>query len=156
MSAISLNNVLDELEIIKNQQNDNNCGICSIKLIPEDTVRLDCHHEYHYECIYNWYKKTIQNTSCSSSSKRRECPYCRKPGGYLPIKKEYEKEIHSPKYASKNKITKISNPIIANNNNNNNGDGCNALTKAGNPCKFKGHYDGYCHIHKSVVNKNAN
>ena len=99
---ISLQSMQSELDKIKlnDQINDNNlCNICSQPLLPDDTIKLQCHHEYHYECIKAWYKKTMENVHGSASSKSRECPYCRKSGGYLPLREgdQYMKDIHSPK-----------------------------------------------------------
>ena len=132
---ISLQSVSEELKTI-HTNGDVICSICSEILSPDDTIKLQCNHEYHYECIRTWYRKTIDNNHGAASSKNRECPYCRKHGGYLPLKSSYEKDIHSPKMArrSKKKNTKYS--------------PCKATTKMGLQCKHQGNYDGYCYVHK--------
>lgn len=114
------------------------CSICSLELLPEESVRLKCKHEYHHNCIYNWYKKTLSNDHGSASSKSRECPYCRQPGGYLSLLEgqEYEKNVHAPSDAPSTKVQSIKLKK------------CGATTKTGKPCKLNGHYGGYCHIHK--------
>ncbi len=136
-NSVSLQSVSIELEDIKTTINNNDgvCLICSITLSQEDSVRLQCKHEYHYECIRSWYKKIMENINSATSNKIRECPYCRKPGGYLPLiqGKNYEKDIHSPKIVRTSKVKKYSQ--------------CQGVTKMGLQCKHKGTYNGYCFIH---------
>lgn len=142
-------------DILKNNNydindNQNTCNICSLELKPDDTqiIKLECSHEYHYDCIYNWYKKTIEKIHCPSSSKNRECPYCREYGGYLPLLdgKKYEKDIHSPsdRNKSKLKVKKIVDIGIATVQ-------CKGVTKKGTQCKIKfiKKDSDFCYRHKS-------
>jgi len=129
--AISLKSVMDEFEKIKVNDSTNKCTICSRELI-SNKFSLDCGHEYHYECIYNWFKKTV---STMHSSKNRECPYCRKQSNYLPLKEGYSyiKHLHDPIHQPIQKITP-----------------CKGVTKNGLQCKLKG-VNGYCNIHKNKL-----
>lgn len=56
---------------------ENNCLVCHDKIKEEDKVVLKCGHKYHYNCIFMTFK---------SNNNKRECPYCRKDGGYLKLK----------------------------------------------------------------------
>jgi len=59
------------------------CGICLEDLIDVDNViQLKCSHKYCYECIFNSYYTPYKSFN---KKKHRECPYCRKNGGYLPL-----------------------------------------------------------------------
>ena len=77
MTSNELNNVVNPVE---NDDGDNMCGICledfNCKLESDIIVTLKCKHRYCYECICNSYLK---------SKEKRQCPYCRKKGGYLPL-----------------------------------------------------------------------
>jgi len=145
MSTITLKSVLNELEKIKESKSTHTdtCNICSLELLSNDKIKLKCKHEYHYDCILNWYIKTVSsNNSNPSSSKIRECPYCRQVGGYLPMKlnTNYIKHIHAPKYSKFNKedLNKMLKPKVK----------CKGITKTGNVCKLYAKEDGeYCHIH---------
>jgi len=55
-----------------------NCYICCCELdIGEETlIKTNCNHYFHYECLFDTFKH------CSKS---RECPYCRKKTGYIPL-----------------------------------------------------------------------
>ena len=72
------------------------CNIC-YDIHNSETVELLCKHKYHYECIKNSYKST----------RSRVCPYCRRDGGYLPLK-ESEKHIRGihQEYVSVNNKSK--------------------------------------------------
>ena len=62
----------------KISNNDENiCKICYDILTPEDNISLlKCKHKFHYECILMTYK-TLKG--------KRQCPYCRKDGGFLDL-----------------------------------------------------------------------
>ena len=72
---------------------DNECNICMERL-ENDVVTLKCGHRFHYKCIFNSFynitnkKWTMSFYQCNnlSQNKARECPYCRKDGGFLPLK----------------------------------------------------------------------
>jgi len=56
------------------------CAICGDNLDNGEQVHiLKCNHKFHLDCIYKQY-------IFSQSKKKRECPYCRKDGGFLPLK----------------------------------------------------------------------
>ena len=80
MTSNELSNVVTPVEIIKNDEGDNMCGICleefNCNPAPNTIVTLNCKHRYCYDCIYDSYLK---------SKEKRQCPYCRKKGGYLPL-----------------------------------------------------------------------
>ncbi len=126
--------------------------------LDNDVVKLNCQHEYHLDCIREWYKKTSQHQGGIFYNKN-ECPYCRKPGGYLPFKEGdiYDKDIHSPSNAPFKPIKKlILKPIMKHIKkpkyvplSSASYGICNAITKQGTQCKMKPHNnnDGYCHIH---------
>ena len=72
------------------------CNICHTDFEPtDDMVKLQCGHEFHYECIYITYKNNIDKNKYNK--KIRICPYCRKYGGYLELKKGVipVKDIHT-------------------------------------------------------------
>lgn len=143
MSAITLKSVLNELEQIKTENKQETCGICSLELLSTDKVKLKCKHEYHHDCILNWYIKTISNNSnVPSTLKSKECPYCRQIGGYLPIRPNdtYIKHIHSPKYGKidNKSLAEILKPRVK----------CAADTKSGKKCKMYSKNGDYCHLHK--------
>lgn len=48
----------------------------------DNIVKLNCGHEYHYNCIFQSYKSAI---SLNRYTKKRECPYCRSKGDYLKL-----------------------------------------------------------------------
>jgi hypothetical protein len=56
----------------------NECPICGIDINSEYYIKLDCGHEFHYECLL----KSLKNTT---KRKHINCPYCRKECNYLPI-----------------------------------------------------------------------
>ncbi len=151
MTTVTLASVIDQLKNLKMTNNETKCGICSMILSPEDIIRLSCEHEYHYGCIKDWYKKIVNNSHGSASSKNKECPYCRKPGGYLPLKKgeKYDKDIHSPKHSIKIKTVSKSAIVKINSSHTSTTNGCKATTKANTPCKVKvkENNDGFCHHH---------
>lgn len=111
------------------------CCICCSSLEGLDDIVLACNHEFHYDCISQWYEKTINGKHDFADSSLRECPYCRKSGGYLPYVngKKYNKHIHGylQKVSTNSSVSK-----------------CHAFTKVGNPCKKSGNYNGFCFIHR--------
>jgi hypothetical protein len=49
-------------------------------------IKLDCGHQFHYECITEWFKqKKIKNPYSSSGKNIRVCPYCREKSGYIEL-----------------------------------------------------------------------
>ena len=59
------------------------CGICLEELADVDNViKLKCSHIYCYDCILDSYSTHHKS---HQKKKQRECPYCRKNGGYLPL-----------------------------------------------------------------------
>lgn len=70
------------------------CLIC-FSTIDDDKIVLECGHPYHYECIHAAYKHTIESKSLTRKNLRM-CPYCREPGGFLPLKDNMipERYIH--------------------------------------------------------------
>jgi len=109
---------------------DTECSICSLSF--DDTVcRLACNHTFHYECIYQWYKRTLDAINIP----KRECPYCRQDGGYLhlPDNNKFEEGIHDHSSHKQNK--QISR--------------CKRTTLKGTKCKKNATSDtGFCHIHQ--------
>ena len=64
---------------------DDLCAVCHDTLEKEDDdiVTLNCNHKYHYNCIFAVYKDSVSKNKYKSYV---NCPYCRKSGGYLPLK----------------------------------------------------------------------
>ena len=72
--------------IIKNQNNI--CGICKDELlednkIKEELIKTNCNHIFHFECLEESYKQNINKYY--EYNKIRQCPYCRKDTGYIPL-----------------------------------------------------------------------
>ena len=65
----------------------------------ELVIQLICGHPFHYTCIVNSYKM--------KTGKKRECPYCRCDGGWLPEIPGYPKykNLHKS-YYKKNTVHK--------------------------------------------------
>lgn len=125
MEMYSLKNLTNEFEKIKNMPNKNKCNICFMNIDPYNITTLKCSHEFHYSCIKDWYKVTLSHRP---NTIPRECPYCRKPGGYLPLREGdiYDKSIHT--YVQSHR--------------------CKANTKMGQQCKHTTREGEYCHIHR--------
>ena len=51
------------------------CGICADSLNSKFTHTLKCGHTFHYDCLFNSFKK----------SKNLLCPYCRSTNNKLPL-----------------------------------------------------------------------
>ena len=60
------------------------CPICYESI--SDKVTLKCGHNFNYNCILESYKSNLISNNLSYTYNRRECPYCRRDGGYLPLK----------------------------------------------------------------------
>ena len=75
-----LNDDDDDLE-----DRDNECPICYNEIKDGDKVVLKCKHKYHYECILHAYK-TDNSKKKHYKPNYNICPFCRQPGGYLPLK----------------------------------------------------------------------
>lgn len=105
-----------------------NCNICLIPL--DDTkITLLCNHQYHYNCIKNWYKTIVKDHSIFLS-KTKICPYCRKNGGYLP---KPENEIFDPDiHDVREKKCKAQ------------------LKKSNRLCSKNAVKNGYCNIHNKL------
>tara|TARA_B100001093_G_C26763675_1_gene986883 strand:+ start:342 stop:713 length:372 start_codon:yes stop_codon:yes gene_type:complete len=56
------------------------CPICGLELSCKYTYKLNCSHEFHYECLI----KTLQANTISNHTNKKSCPYCRERCGYLP------------------------------------------------------------------------
>ena len=66
---------------------DSGCMICTMPINETDLHTLLCNHKFHYDCIYAWYKVCANKfTTNSQNFKCQTCPYCRKKGGWLPLK----------------------------------------------------------------------
>ena len=77
------------------------CNICyeTFEETKDETVvQLICGHPFHYDCILESYKTKL--------GRRRECPYCRKDGGWLPLLEGSKpvREIHQEWKCHINKI----------------------------------------------------
>ena len=117
------------------------CLICleSFKETTDElAVQLICGHGFHYDCIMESYKM--------KTDRLRECPYCRKCGGYLPllegmspmknIHKEWKKLMdHKKYYGAWGQCKGICK----------NGDRCTSRAKY----TVNGQITGFCGRHKS-------
>lgn len=114
------------------------CTICGDNLSNENITTLQCGHKYHTDCIIHWFKSlgTLSKTSYKNYSKPRQCPYCRKDGGWLTLKEDEKpiKGIHKEYEIHAKKLTVCGAPYS---------------TKKGN-CTNRALscYGGYCGIHK--------
>lgn len=88
------------------------CGMCMEKIKKNIPKRvLKCTHTFHYECIKSWYIQLNKNNGMGKHI-RRECPYCRKDGGYIKPEKgdKWIRNVHSYYYKPKsNKSSKSTN-----------------------------------------------
>jgi hypothetical protein len=89
---------------------DDICPICYENFEYNDITILKCGHKFHDQCILETYKNNRDNIK---NIYIRCCPYCRKDGGYLPLKPNLFplKKIH-------NEWNIINNEMIKNNNKN--------------------------------------
>lgn len=116
-------------EDINDTMGETDCSICGNTL--DDTqITIKCNHSFCYECLLNSY----QGKSCqfnASNKVVRQCPYCRTPADYLPLKPDQKpiKGIHKEyTYYKASKVAK-------------NKTMCHAIlksgTRAGQPCNCK-------------------
>ncbi len=113
---------------------DNLCYICYDEINNDsEKVVLSCNHHYHYQCVLLVFK---------SNNGKKQCPYCRSPSGYLPLKpgmlpiKNIHAEYKKDKNVPINFIPGRCKHILKRG------------PKAGNQCSLKIKYDsGYCRIH---------
>jgi len=56
------------------------CGICGLDMNEKISYKLNCNHEFHYDCLMKSFNNTSHNKKCSNF-----CPYCRKTSEYLPL-----------------------------------------------------------------------
>jgi hypothetical protein len=103
------------------------CGICKNMCIIPTIIK--CKHIYCYLCIKEWYI-TINNFSNNYHLYRRECPYCREDGGYIPLQ-ENELPIYNIHVEAINNI-------------------CNGITLKGTKCTYNCKYNGYCNLHSKI------
>lgn len=96
--------------------NTTTCTICTVPINSTDSYTLKCNHIFHYDCIYSWYKTCADKFMSSPSNfKCQTCPYCRKKGGWLPIKEgttpiEYIHTDHIKMLSKKLQKKKLANP----------------------------------------------
>lgn len=67
---------------------ENCCSICGDELKNSYSQKLDCGHEFHYECLMKSF----------AVMKNNDCPYCRSKDNYLPIVnglKKIDSRIHN-------------------------------------------------------------
>jgi len=62
--------------------NNSECCIC-LEIIKTNLARLKCDHLFHYECIFSWYSRLVNNNN--NSTEYHKCPMCNQDGGLLPI-----------------------------------------------------------------------
>lgn len=125
---------------------DNICRMCYDILTPDDNISLlTCGHKFHYDCILMTYK-TLKG--------KRQCPYCRKDGGYLDLypgkapTKYIHKEYSEYKNGNLDSIKFIEGK-------------CKFILKrgknVGNQCSFNIKNDsGYCQRHHNMIFKKNN
>ena len=147
MNTVEMANITPE--VIKEEYND--CEICGMEL--DNSVTLRCKHQFHYDCVFDWYVECQGKSASGSQSHyaRRSCPYCRKDGGYLALPNKesgYIKGIHKPSHKPRDKKvikTKPTTKITV-------GTGqCLGIAKSTKAkCKLAGkqQYSGYCSWHK--------
>ncbi|CAJ0582453.1 unnamed protein product, partial [Mesorhabditis spiculigera] len=65
------------LQWLQDSDYDPNCALCETPLLRSDdsreTIRLQCLHVYHWDCIDNWARKMPPNTAPAGY----RCPFCR-------------------------------------------------------------------------------
>ena len=66
---------------------DDTC-FCGDKLNDKFTIKLNCGHSFHYECL--------QKAFSYDKLKNNICPMCRQPHGLLPIVNGLSKLIKDP------------------------------------------------------------
>ena len=130
------------------EDSDNECPICFSDIKPENKVKLKCGHCFNYDCILVTYQNEIRKSNRYYKGKKRNCPYCRGDGGYLPLRPgmlpiQY---IHK-EYAEFAKTENVSQFLILNK--------CQAILKTGKnkgqQCKCDIHECGLCKRHQPKV-----
>ena len=144
------------------------CPICYDKIefrcsndekIDNTSIKLDCNHTFHYNCILMTFKTNLIN-----NRKVRRCPFCRKVTSHIPlikqmfplrnIHKEYEviKDfLHSHDFQSIYVLAKEYNFLDKSK--------CHAIVTTGNnrgsQCKKNKSKDGsvFCYLHKKNFSK---
>ena len=90
-----LNNRIGKDDVLDNELDANPDNYCMICLEPFDncsSIKLNCTHKFHTDCML----KSISKTNISETNKKK-CPYCRTPFSYLPYNGgEFIKYIHAP------------------------------------------------------------
>lgn len=145
------------------------CPICFEALVPnkeyknetekinKTVITLDCRHQFHQECILDWFKERAKHKKGkkSISKKIRTCPYCRHSSDYLELTpntfpiKYIHKEYHELEtYIDLNDFTNLK--LLTKKYINDNL--CHNILKSGaskgQQCKKKKKKDHcYCHFH---------
>ena len=131
------------------------CAICGLSLSDGYVHKLDCGHEFHYECLLKSFKSKTHGNYSYYKKSNNNCPYCRSPNNILPIVnglKKIEVGIHikvNDFYKNKGLGTVYNNKLINLQN-----VTCKAILKkgkrvgetCGKSCKL-GSY--YCGSHKN-------
>jgi len=77
-------------DVLQIEQTTDTCLICHKSMTEDDSDdiwKLVCKHQFHYQCIFNWYKTSSSKIQSGHNNfKPKTCPYCRKNGGWLPLK----------------------------------------------------------------------
>lgn len=60
------------------------CAICGLSLSDGYVHKLECGHEFHYECLLKSFKSKTSNYSYYKKN-NNNCPYCRSSNNILPI-----------------------------------------------------------------------
>ena len=138
----------------------NICGDCLDDLENEDEIeKLNCGHEYCYECILGWFQQLLKDTKKKGGEsfylKKNQCPTCSKKSEYLRQRngEKFIVDIHGPKpkppllkkkkkihvKSKKSSSSQTASTLI-----------CNATLGWGGICTNKGkeEYGHYCGIHK--------
>jgi hypothetical protein len=154
-------NINDSCE---NKDENESCGICNDTMVEGNDIHiLKCKHKYHLSCITKWFISFNKSSTHSNAPNKRECPYCRKDGGWIPLLQgqapiynvhaEYVKE--KPKKTKNNSANVTTNPpypIVPGTINNNDitihplTSFCKAITGTGNKCKNTAKFGSYCGI----------
>ena len=128
-------------KLLKNQEHL--CYICSQTFIIGDLdpsqsiIKTCCNHFFHYDCL----KMAIQNSKTYQN--KRECPYCRKNTGWLPLKNGIpQKYIHKEYYQSSLSKNVFCKAIIKSGKKKGQICGCKVNPSLGKPC---------CGRHKNYI-----
>tara|TARA_Y100001958_G_C21247521_1_gene578962 strand:- start:7226 stop:7567 length:342 start_codon:yes stop_codon:yes gene_type:complete len=109
---------------------DKECPICGELLNTKYVHKLDCNHEFHYECLLKSLK----------FQKKNICPTCRDPFNYLPVVNGLRKLEYRIHYDSNNKDSVKLNNLKCNHiitKGKNKGNKCNKNCKIGfNTCSL--------------------